>query len=99
MSLVTVTATIGATCHYWLTPQPQVATDGSGLNVLDIVHGWTAEVADQTPVTLSLDLDDSTTWDIRFEFRNAPPIFFDGLDVTGGGDLFALLSAQGWSAL
>jgi hypothetical protein len=97
MAAVTVTATIGTTCHYWLTPEPTVAYDGSGLNVLDIVSGYSAESADETPASISLDLDDSTTWDIRLVFEGAPPIYFESLDVSGGGDLFELLQAQGWT--
>lgn len=94
MALVTVTATIGATCHYWLTPQPVVSLTGNGLSVLDIVHGF-ADGHD-SPVALSFSLEDSARWDIHLAFEGAPPVEFTGLDVSGGGDLFSLLTAQGW---
>lgn len=99
MAAVTVTAKLGATCHYWLTPNPVLNLSGQGLNVLDIVHGWSAEASDQTPTTVTLTLDDSATWNVRMEFRGAPPVVFVGLNVSGGGDLFSLLSAQGWTSL
>lgn len=94
MTAVTVTATVGTTCHYWFTPQTSW-TDGP--NVLDIVNGWSAETSDQTPSDLTFTLDDSALWNIRMDFRGAEPIVFDGLDVSGGGDLFTLLAAQDWA--
>lgn len=99
MTAVTVTATINARCHFWLTPQPIASS--SGVTVLDTVYGWNDPNVsfgdgDGTP-DLSLPLDDSTTWDIRISFRGAPPVCFDGLNVSGGGDLFELLTAQGWT--
>lgn len=93
MSAVTVTLTIGTTCHYWLTPKPV------DFVLLDIVHGWIAEDADETSATLTLTLDDSALWDVRMTFLGIPPVEFDGLDVTGGGDLLDLLTAQGWMPL
>lgn len=67
------------------------------MDVLDIVRGWVTEASDQTPATLTLTLDDSTTWDVDMSFLGAEPIRFSGLNVAGGGDLFVLLNAQGWA--
>jgi hypothetical protein len=99
MAAVTVTAKVGATCHYWFTPKASLSLSGQGLNVLDLVHGWSFESADQTPVTLTWTLDDSTTWNVYLSFQGAPPVLFENLNVSGGGDLFGLLSAQGWTSL
>jgi len=99
MSLVTITSTIGTTCQYWLTPHAAVSTTGAGVVVPDIVHGWLYETSDNTPVTLSVQLDNSYLWDISLHFENAPPIDFDGFVPGSGGDLLTLLTAQGWVSL
>ena len=99
MSAVTVTATLGTTCHYWFTPQATISFTGAGLNRLDIVHGYSAEVTDQTPAAVVFTLDDSALWDVRLDLQGAAPVVFDGLNVAGGGDLFTLLNAQGWIPL
>lgn len=97
MASVTVTATFGLTCHYWIIPQAVFATNGDGVFTFDIVHGWAAGL--DGPVAASFPLDDSALWNIRLSFLGAPPVEFDGLDVSGGGDLFELLAAQGWISL
>lgn len=99
LAAVSVTAQIGATCHYWFTPEPVWDFTGQGVNVLDSQIGWTAETTDQVAQTVTFNLDDSTLWDVNLSFRGAPPVEFKGLNVSGGGDLFELLNAQGWQPL
>jgi hypothetical protein len=95
MSSVTVTATLGTTCNYWITPEPVWNTSGSGLELpLGIQSGYVS-----AGDVLTLDLDNSTSWDVYMEFQGAAPVIFPGLNVTGGGDLFELLAAQGWTSL
>jgi hypothetical protein len=97
MSVQTITAQIGTTAHYWFTPQAVVSLTGAGVNVLDIVHGYVSEATDQTPVTLTLLLDNSALWNVYIELQGSSPVVFSGLNVSGGGDLFTLLSSQGWT--
>lgn len=92
MTAVTVTSPIGATCHYWFSPQA-IEASSTGVTVPDIIQGWL-----QPGQALSLSLDDAYLWDINMNFRNAPPIVFDGF-APSDGDLLTLLSAQGWEAL
>lgn len=99
MAVVTVTSTIAATCHYWLTPKAVEDTTGKGISVGDIVHGWVSQNADGTPATLSLQLDNAYMWDVLMDFRGAPPIVFSGFNPGSGGDFLTLLAAQGWMSL
>jgi hypothetical protein len=98
MSAVTVTSTVGATCHYWFTPKAKEDTTGLGVKVPNIVYGWIAENTDGSPAALSVVLDSDYVWDVELEFRNAPPVVFSGFQP-GNGDLLSLLSAQGWVSL
>lgn len=99
MSVVTVTLTIGATCHYWLTPQANEDITGLGVTVPSIVHGSIGPNSDGTSATLTLALDSSYHWNVALTFRNAPPVYFDGFQPGSGGDLLTLLAAQGWVSL
>lgn len=101
MSIVTVTSTIGTTCNYWFTPQAIVDVSGSGQGVVlpDIVQGWIYESADNTPVVLTLQLDNAYLWDVNMTFAGAAPIVFGTFAPGSGGDLLTLLSAQGWVPL
>lgn len=91
MAAVTVTASISATCHYSFVPAPIMT---SGVTVLRPTYGS----IHPDYGSLSVALDDSTVWDVHLTFKGAPPVNFDGLNVTGGGDLFDLLNAQGWQS-
>ena len=98
MATVTVSSTIGATCHYWFTPKAREDTNGAGVQVPNIVHGWVDEY-EVGQTVLSLELDNAYLWDVNMTFQNAPPIVFEGLNVGNGGDLLGMLSAQGWQSL
>lgn len=111
MTTANVTLTTNATTHYWITPQPAISTTGAttDVSVLNIVQGWVSDgtptpygapdgtFTETWPTTVTFALDDSVLWDFDISFRGAPPIRFQGLNVTGGGDLLVLLTAQGWT--
>jgi hypothetical protein len=99
MSAVTVTSTIGASCHYWFTPQAIESPTGGGVTAPAIVHGAIYPNTDGTPATLSVALDAAYAWDVDLTFKNAPPVTFQGFQPGTGGDLLELLTAQGWVAL
>lgn len=99
MTVVDVTLTLGATCHYWLTPRAAEDTSGAGITVPDIVHGWIAPDDDGTPASITWQLDSAYAWDVTLEMRNAPPVVFSGFEPGSGGDLLTLLAAQGWAPL
>jgi hypothetical protein len=96
MASQTVTASIETTCHYWFTPQAVISD--TGVTVAEIVNGWVAGT-EASPTTLSLTLDDSFVWDVALDMENAAPVRFEGLSVTGGGELFELLRVAGWTPL
>ena len=97
MTMVTVSSLIGTTCHYWLTPNAKLdTTDGEGVEVPAIQHGWVTIALDGSPTLLSLSLDSGFTYDVLMDFRNAPPIRFEGFAPGAGGNLIEMLSAQGW---
>lgn len=93
MSAVSVGWNTTSTCDYWF---QSVAVQGTGTGSTEggVVHGRQYGAG-----SVSTTLDDSITWDLRIDFQNAPPVIFHGLNVSGGGDLFTLLAAQGWSSL
>lgn len=101
MTVVNITSTIGTTCHYTFTPQAIVDVTGSnlGLTLPDIITSWVFEVTDNTPVQLTVPLDNAYTWDVYLRFQGAPPIIFPTFNPGNGGDLLTLLTAQGWVAL
>jgi len=99
MSLVTVSATLGVTCHYWFSPQAVESPSGSGITAPGIVHGYVTPETAGTTATLSVELDNAYAWDVRLSLENAPPVEFEGFQPGSGGDLLTLLAAQGWVAL
>lgn len=101
MTVVQVTSTVGTTAHYFLVPEAIVDVTGSdlGITLPDIVNGWITEVVDNTPLQLSLALDNAYLWDLNITFQGAPPIIFSGFNPGAGGDLLTLLYAQGWIPL
>jgi len=99
MAVVSVTLTVQATCHYWVSPQASVSLTGGGISLPDIVSGQVIEPADETASQLVLELDNSYLWNVDLRFLNAAPVVFDGFAPGTGGDLLTLLTAQGWSPL
>lgn len=114
MTAVNVTLTTSATTHYWIAPEATItAATANDINVPDTLMGFVSNGAigngvygsddnlfsDAWPTTLTFPLDDSVLWDLNITFRGAPPIVFQGLNVSGGGDLITLLEAQGWTPL
>jgi hypothetical protein len=99
VTAVNVNLVVGATCHYWIAPEASESVSGLGVTVPDIVHGWIGENPDGSSATLTVQLDNSYTWDVNLEFRDAPPVYFDGFEPGNGGDLLTLLTAQGWVQL
>ncbi len=97
MAVVNVTLSAAATVHYWLQPQANIdLTTGTGVEVPNIVHGWSTQVDTQIPeITFVLDAD--FKWDIHLEFRGAAPIDFFGFQPGAGGDLLEMLAAQGYT--
>lgn len=98
-AIVTVTLTVGTPCDYWVSPKAMEGVTGLGVVAPPIVHGSIAPDATGTPVTLTMTLDNGFAWNVALDFRNAPPVYFEGFQPGSGGDLLTLLAAQGWQAL
>lgn len=73
---------------------PKAVENVDGFKTETTVVGYDAVGGDQ-----SVTLDDAFPWDVEINFQNAPPVHFQGLSVLGGGNLYTLLSAQGWTSL
>lgn len=100
MTAQTVWANMATTTSYWFQPIYSISTSTStstgGLSQSSIQEG----IVYGTPSTsssISVQLDDDFEWIVQMDIQNGPPVQFVGLDVTGGGNLFELLEAQGWT--
>jgi hypothetical protein len=96
MTAQTVTATFTTVCHYTFIPDPDFSLTGAGLQMPAYVQGQVLG-APGSPQVLSVQLDSAWTWDVNLRIQGAPPVQVDGFSAAGGGDLFQMLAAQGWS--
>jgi hypothetical protein len=97
--MVTVTITSSAFLNYWLTPQGMEDITGLGIELPQMIHGSSSPGADGSSTLTSISLNESFAWDVNIELRGVPPIRFEGLRFSAGGDLLELLAAQGWTPL
>ena len=93
MTAQTITATFTTVCHFTFIPIPDFTVSQGALPVF--IDGYLPAAPD-SPADMSVVLDDAWHWDLNFRFQGAPPIEFNGFNPSGGGNLFDLLTAQGW---
>lgn len=96
MTVQTVVATFTTVCHFTFIPEPVISVTGADFQPPAYVQGYIPGAPDR-PLALSVQLDDGWTWDVNLRIQGAPPVQVAGFSAVGGGDLFEMLSAQGWS--
>lgn len=95
MTMQTVSASFETTVSYWIQPVYGLST-ASGILESALFSGILYG-SSTSAVTLSLTMDDTFLWNVRLTGQNMPLVEWFNLSVVGGGNLFALLEAGGWT--
>lgn len=95
MANVTVTLSVAGnvTAHADFLGHAPSSLAASPASAADPVFGF----ANSSQPTLTVTLDGSSLYDVQVRFSNAAPIEFHGFNPGSGGDLLALLAAQGYT--
>lgn len=102
MATVPVTITSNAAnIHYGIFPTPVIDLTGNGVESdtshWGYINPWQDNTGDGETTTQTVNLNPILTYTVAMDIEGSPSIIFSGFQPGTGGDIFEMLTAQGWT--